>query len=87
MHSYLKTAPKQQPGSLPLLLISDGHVSRSEMDALTDWTSSANSALTPGPSQVLRTLCEDLLMGTHERRVLTGSVNAETPAVERCVQS
>ena len=29
-------------------------------------------------SRVLRTLCEDLLMGTHERRVLTGSVNAET---------
>lgn len=45
----------------------------------TDWTSSANSALPPGAfARVLRTLCEDLLMGTHERRVLTGSVNAET---------
>ena len=79
MHSYPKNSPEAAARVIALLLISDGHVSRSEMDALYGLDIERELGLAPGAfARVLRTLCEDLLMGTHERRVLTGSVNAET---------
>ena len=79
MHSYPENSPEAAARVIALLLISDGHVSRSEMDALYGLDIERELGLDPGAfARVLRTLCEDLLMGTHERRVLTGSVNAET---------
>ena len=68
-------SPQAAARIVALLLIADGHVSRSEMDALYGRDIEHELGLPPGEfGQVLHTLCEDLLMGMRDRRLLTGHI-------------
>jgi hypothetical protein len=79
MRSYPNNSPKAAARIVALLLISDGHVSRQEMEALYGLDIERELALAPSDfAQVLHTLCEDLLMAAHERRLLTGSIDQAT---------
>ena len=62
MRSYPRNSPQAAARIVALLLIADGHVSRSEMDALYGRDIEHELGLPPGEfGQVLHTLCEDLL--------------------------
>jgi hypothetical protein len=79
MRSYSHNSPEAAARIVALLLISDGHVSRQEMEALYGQDIERELSLPPGGfAQVLHTLCEDLLMAAHERRLLTGSIDQAT---------
>lgn len=79
MRSYPHNSPEAAARIVALLLISDGHVSRQEMEALYGQDIDRELRLEPGGfAQVLHTLCEDLLMAAHERRLLTGSIDQAT---------
>lgn len=79
MRSYSHNSPEAAARIVALLLISDGHVSRQEMEALYGQDIERELSLAPGGfAQVLHTLCEDLLMAAHERRLLTGSIDQAT---------
>lgn len=79
MRSYPNNSPQAAARIVALLLISDGHVSRQETEALYGLDIERELGLAPGDfAQVLHTLCEDLLMAAHERRLLTGSINQAT---------
>ncbi|GKT16894.1 TerB family tellurite resistance protein [Acidovorax sp. SUPP2522] len=76
MRSYPTNSPEAAARIVGLLLISDGHVSRSETDALQRLDIERELGLAPGDfAQVLHALCEDLLMGARERRLLTGNLD------------
>ncbi len=76
MRSYPTNSPEAAARIVGLLLISDGHVSRSETDALQRLNIERELGLAPGDfAQVLHALCEDLLMGARERRLLTGNLD------------
>lgn len=83
MRSYVKNSPEAAARIVALLLIADGHVSRSEIDALHGQDIERELGLKPGEfAQVLHTLCEDLQMGMRDRRLLTDSVDEATlPAI------
>ncbi|WP_462390547.1 tellurite resistance TerB family protein [Acidovorax sp. Q11] len=79
MRSYPRNSPEAVARIIALLLISDGHVSRSELDALHGLQMEQELGLPHGGfAKVLHGLCEDLWMGMHERRVLTGSIDGPT---------
>lgn len=79
MRSYSHNSPEAAARIVALLLISDGNVSRQELEALYGQDIERQIGLAPGGfAQVLNTLCEDLLMAAHERRVLTGSIDQTT---------
>lgn len=79
MRSYPTNSPEAAARIVALLLISDGHVSRSEMEALDGLHIERELGLAPGDfAGVLHALCEDLLMGARERRLLTGSIDQAT---------
>ncbi|CAN7474865.1 TerB family tellurite resistance protein [Acidovorax sp. LjRoot117] len=79
MRSYSHNSPEAAARIVALLLISDGNVSRQELEALYGQDIERQIGLAPGGfGQVLNTLCEDLLMVAHERRVLTGSIDQAT---------
>jgi len=79
MRSYSHNCPEAAARIVALLLISDGNVSRQELEALYGQDIEQQIGLAPGGfAQVLNTLCEDLLMAAHERRVLTGSIDQAT---------
>lgn len=78
MRSYPRNSPQAAARIVALLLIADGHVSRSEMDALYGRDIERELGLPFG--QVLHTLCEDLLMGMRDRRLLTGHIDDATLA-------
>ena len=81
MRSYPHNSPQAAARIVALLLIADGHVSRAEMDALYGRDIERELGLPPGDfAQVLHTLCEDLLMGMRDRRLLTGSIDDATLA-------
>ncbi|EJL77020.1 hypothetical protein SAMN05518845_111275 [Variovorax sp. YR750] len=81
MRTYPTNSPEAAARIVALLLISDGHVSHSEMDALHGQNIERELGLAPGDfARVLHTLCEDLLMGMHARRLLTGSIDEATLA-------
>lgn len=81
MRSYPRNSPQAAARIVALLLIADGHVSRSEMDALYGRDIERELGLPPGEfGQVLHTLCEDLLMGMRDRRLLTGHIDDATLA-------
>lgn len=76
MRSYPHNSPQAAARIVALLLIADGHVSRAEMDALYGRDIERELGLPPGDfAQVLHTLCEDLLMGMRDRRLLTDSID------------
>lgn len=76
MRSYPRNSPEAAVRIVALLLISDGHVSRSELDALHGLHMERELGLPPdGFAKVLHGLCEDLWMGMHEQRVLTASID------------
>lgn len=76
MRNYPTNSPEAAARIVGLLLISDGHVSRSETDALQRLNIERELGLAPGAfGHVLHALCEDLLMGARERRLLTGNLD------------
>ncbi|NDY93900.1 TerB family tellurite resistance protein [Ideonella livida] len=65
MHSYPRNSPEAAARLVALALIADGHVCRRETDALAQMHAEAQLGLPPGSlPQALRTLCEDLVLGT-----------------------
>lgn len=81
MRSYPRNSPQAAARIVALMLIADGHVSRSEMDALYGRDIEHELGLPPSAfGKVLHTLCEDLLMGMRDRRLLTGHIDDATLA-------
>ncbi|UVH60618.1 TerB family tellurite resistance protein [Variovorax paradoxus] len=81
MRSYPTNSPDAASRIVALMLISDGHVSRLEMDAVHGQDIERELGLAQGDfARVLQTLCEDLLMSAHGHRLLTGSVDEATLA-------
>jgi hypothetical protein len=79
MRNYPSNSPEAAARIVALLLVSDGHVSRQEMEALYGQDIESELRLAPGGfAQVLHSLCEDLLMAAHERRLLAGSIDQAT---------
>lgn len=66
MRSYPRNSPQAAARIVALVLISDGHVCRSEIQALQQLQLEPELGLAPGEfAQVVHTLCEDLLMGAY----------------------
>lgn len=66
MRSYPRNSPEAAARFVALVLISDGHVCRSEIEALHRLQVEQALGLAPGAfAQVVHTLCEDLLMGAY----------------------
>lgn len=81
MRSYPRNSPEAAARIVALVLISDGHVCRSEVDALHRLELERELGLSPGAfAQVVRTLCEDLLMGAHSGGSMMCSVDEATLA-------
>ncbi len=63
MHSYPRNSPEAAARVLALLLIADGNVCRSELQALESLNASATLGLAPdGFARVVQDLCEDLML-------------------------
>ena len=81
MRSYPRNSPEAAARIVALVLISDGHVCRSEMEALKQHHVERELGLAPGAfAEVLRTLCEDLLMAAYGGGSLMCSVDEPTLA-------
>ena len=66
MRSYPRNSPEAAARIVALVLISDGHVCRSEVEALQQLQLEHELGLAPGSfEQVVQSLCEDLLMGVY----------------------
>jgi len=64
MRSYPRNSPEAAARIVALVLIADGHVCRSEIDALSQLDAPRELGLDPdGLRRIVQTLCEDLLMG------------------------
>ncbi|GAP35373.1 hypothetical protein [Piscinibacter sakaiensis] len=62
MRRYPRNSPEAAARLLALVLISDGHVCRSELDSLRALDAEARLGLPPGGfGPIVHTLCEDLL--------------------------
>ncbi|WP_374563748.1 TerB family tellurite resistance protein [Ideonella sp.] len=62
MRHYPRNSPEAAARLLALCMVADGHVCRSEVEALRRWEVEAQLGLPPGGlGPVLQTLCEDLL--------------------------
>jgi len=96
MRTYSRNSPEAAARIVALVLISDGHVCRSEIDTLNHLHIERELGLAPGGfAQVIHTLCEDLLMGAYTSGSMMGSIDAstlasfmaevETPAVQHKV--
>lgn len=82
MRTYPRNSPEAVARIIALLLVSDGHVSRSELEALHGLHMEQELGLPQGDfAKVLHGLCEDLWMGAHEQRVLTASIGGPTLAL------
>ena len=73
MRSYPRNSPEAAARIVALVLVSDGHVSRSEVEALHELEGARDLGLEPDKVPgIVQTLCEDLLMeGFNGRSVLT----------------
>jgi len=73
MRSYPRNSPEAAARIVALVLISDGHVSRSEYETLHQLFSARDLGLKPQDLPgIVQTLCEDLLMeGFDGRSILT----------------
>jgi hypothetical protein len=67
MRSYPRNSPQAAARIVALTLVADGHVCRSEMQALEAAGAAARLGLPPeGLSAVVHELCEDLLAGAQD---------------------
>lgn len=81
MRSYPRNSPEAAARIVALVLISDGHVCRTEVEALQRLQVEPELGLTPGAfAQVVHTLCEDLLMGSFGSATMMCSVDGDTLA-------
>lgn len=79
MRSYPRNSPEAAARIVALVLISDGHVCRSEIEALQRLHVEQELGLVPGSfAQVVHTLCEDLLMGAYGSGSMMCSVDEAT---------
>lgn len=76
MHNYALNSPQAAARLLALSMIADGHVCRSEVEAVRQLDSEAALGLPPGGlATVLQTLCEDLLHSAHSNGSLTSCID------------
>lgn len=79
MRSYPRNSPEAAARIVALVLISDGHVCRSEIEALQKLQVEQELGLAQGAfAQVVQTLCEDLLMGAYGSGSMMCSVDGGT---------
>ena len=79
MRSYPRNSPEAAARIVALVLISDGHACRSEIEALEQRQVEPELGLAPGSfAQMVRTLCEDLLMGAYGGGSMMGGVDDAT---------
>ena len=78
MRSYPRNSPEAAARIVALALIADGHVCRSELEALQAKGVEAALGLAPGGfAKVTQTLCEDLLCASVSFGPLTSSLDDE----------
>ena len=66
MRSFPRNSPEAAARIVALVLIADGHVCRSEFDALSQLSAARELGLPEdGMPQAVQSLCEDLLMGSY----------------------
>lgn len=81
MRSYPRNSPEAAARIVALVLIADGHVGRSELEALQRLRLEAELGLVPGAfSSIVHTLCEDLLVGAYAGGSLMCSLDEATLA-------
>ena len=81
MRSYPRNSPEAAARIVALVLISDGHVCRSEIEVLKQLHVEQELGLAPGAfAQAVHTLCEDLLMGAYASGSMMRSVDEATLA-------
>jgi hypothetical protein len=81
MRSYPRNSPEAAARIVALVLIADGHVCRSEFDALNLLDAPRELGLEPdGFPRIVQTLCEDLLVGGHGRGSMLGAVDSSSLA-------
>ena len=81
MRSYPRNSPEAAARIVALVLISDGNVCRSEIEALHQLQVEQQLGLAPGAfAQVVHTLCEDLLLGSYSNGAVMHGVDEATLA-------
>lgn len=81
MRSYPRNSPEAAARIVALVLIADGHVSRSEIDALQHLDTERTLGLEPGQfGPIIHALCEDLLVASYGNGGLIDSVDDATLA-------
>lgn len=76
MRSYSRNSPEAAARIVAIVLISDGHVCRTEVDALQRLQIEHELGMVPGSfAKVMHTLCEDLLMGAYGGGLMMCSVD------------
>jgi len=82
VRTYPQNSPQAAARILALVLISDGHICQSEIDALNHQEMEHQLGLAPGGfAQVVHTLCEDMLMWGGHGANLTGGLDPSTLAL------
>lgn len=98
MRSYRRNSPEAAARIVALVLISDGHVCRTEYDRLIELDAARALGLAPDTfPYIVHTLCEDLLASAYGSGSPLGEVDADTlaslmaevddPALQRTVLS
>lgn len=78
MRSYPSNSPEAAARILALVLIADGHVCRTELDALKQLAVERELSLAPGGfAQVMQTLCEDQLLSVRAGGLLDVQIGQE----------
>ena len=81
MRTYPKNSPEAAARLLALVLIADGHVCHSELDAMKRLDAPRELGLDADAlPAILQTLCEDMLMGTRTGGSVVGGVDAQALA-------
>lgn len=76
MRSFPRNSPEAAARIVALVLIADGHVCRSEFDALSQLSAARELGLADdGMPQAVQSLCEDLLMGAYAGGSLMAQVD------------
>ena len=81
MRSYPRNSPEAAARIVALVLISDGHVCRSEIEVMQQHRVERELGLAPGGfAHVVHILCEDLLMGAYGSGSMMCSVDEKALA-------
>jgi hypothetical protein len=81
VRSYPRNSPEAAARIVALVLIYDGHVCQSEIDALDHLEVERELGLPPGEfAQVVHVLCEDLVMGAYSSGSMMCSIDESTLA-------